>query len=100
MDELRKQVLRENHHDLRSGLIVKNVLPAFRPHLTDIEFSRVASHSGNVEQVDELVEILLTKENKHFDRFCRVCESNGYHHWARKLEEAARIGKQEATGTR
>ena len=89
MDEGRRQALKSNHHSLRSGLIVKNILPAFRPYLTDIEYLRVESQTGNVAQVDELVAILLTKEDRHFDEFCRVCERNGYQHLARWLRAAA-----------
>ena len=89
MDEGRRKALRDNHQDLRSGLIVENILPALRPYLTDIEYLRVESQTGNVAQVDELVKILLTKENRHFDEFCRVCERNGYQHWAQLLRAAA-----------
>ena len=89
MDESRRHALRINHQELRSGLIVENILPALRPYLTDIEYLRVESQTGNVPQVDELVAILLTKDDRHFDGFCRVCECNGYRHWARRLREAA-----------
>ena len=91
MDEGRRQALRDNHQELRSGLIVENILPDLRPHLTDIEYSRVENQPGNVPQVDELIKILLTKENRHFDEFCRVCQRHGYHHWARRLRETAAV---------
>ena len=93
-----KQALKDNHQELRTGLIVNSVLPKFRPYLTDVEYSLVEGQSGNVAQVDELVKILLTKENSHIDSFCGVCERNGYPHWAQKLKTAA-LGKQEAKGT-
>ena len=89
MDEGRRQALRDIHQGLRSGLIVENILPALRPYLTDIEYLRVEDQPGNVAQVDELVQILQTKENRHFDGFCRVLEHNGYRHWAQRLREAA-----------
>lgn len=73
---------------------MKNIILAFRPHLTDAECSRVDDQSGNIIQVNELVKILLTKEDSYFDRFCRVCEANGYPHWAQKLETAL-VDKQE-----
>ena len=96
MDEGRKQALGANHQELRSGLIVKNILPALRPYLTDIEYLRVENKPGNVARVDELVAILLTKENRHFDEFCRVCEGNGYSHWAKRLRADAGCRKQKA----
>ena len=89
MDEGRRQALRINHQKLRSGLIVENILPDFRPYLTDIEYVRLESQTGNVAQVDELVAILLTKENRHFDDLCRVLEHNGYRHWAQQLKADA-----------
>ena len=91
MDEGRRQALRINHQAFRTGLILGNILPDLRPYLTDIEYVRVENQTGNVAQVDELVKILLTKENRHFDGFCRVCERNGYQHWARRLREAAAV---------
>ena len=99
MEEGCKQALRDNHHDLRSGVIVKNILADFRRHLTDIEYLRVDSGPGDIAQVDELVRILLTKENKDFDGFCRVLERNGYPHWGRKLRaEAYACGREEPEG--
>ena len=89
-----------NHQGLRTKLIVKNILPAFRPCLTDIEYLQVESQTGNVAQVDELVKILLTKEDRHFDEFCRVCERNGYRHWARQLRADSGCHKQEVEGRR
>ena len=75
--------------ELRTGLLVENILHDFRLYLTDIEYLRVRDQTGNVAQVDELVKILLTKDNRHFDWFCRICERNGYPHWTRRLREAA-----------
>ena len=91
MDEGRRHALRDIHQGLRSGLIVENILPALRPYLTDIEYLRVEDQPGNVAQVDELVQILQTKENRHFDGLCRVLEHNGYRHWARRLRAAAAV---------
>ena len=48
---------------------------------------------GNMEQVDELIEVLLRKENKDFDYFCDVLERNGCQVWSRKLKVAAGPGK-------
>ena len=89
MDESRRHALRMFHQDLRTGILVKNILPDFRPYLTDIEYLRVEDQPGNVAQVDELVQILQTKENRHFDGVCRVLEHNGYQHWAQRLREVA-----------
>lgn len=89
MEEGCKQALRDNHQKLRSGLRVENVLADFRRYLTDVEYSRVEDQPGNVAQVDELIKILLTKEDKHFDGLCRVLERDGYQHLARHLRANA-----------
>lgn len=99
MDGDRQQALKEYHQKLRSGLLVENVLPALRPYnyRTDVEYLQVEARPGNVAQGDELVKILLTKENGHFDGFCRVLEQNGYRHWAKQLRAAAG-GHKDAEG--
>lgn len=96
MDEDRQKALRAHHNKLRTGIIVANVLPAFRPHLTDAEYSQVVSKVGNPAQVDELVTILLTKEDEHFDQFCVALEDTGYRHWWKRLLTAACVRKVEA----
>lgn len=95
MDEDRKQALRVHHQELRSGLILENVLPAFRIYLTDVEYLQVEGKQGNVAQVDALIRILLTKENRHFDGLTNICEHNGYPHWAKKLRATAGVGCNE-----
>ena len=87
MDERRRDVLKGYHQSLRTGILVGNILPALRPFLTDVEYSRVSDREGNVARVDELITILLTKENSHFERFCDALQENGYKHWAKKLLE-------------
>lgn len=94
-----KQALRDNHQGLRCGLIVNNILPNFRPRLADIEYIQVKDRSGNVAQVDELVQILLTKERRHFDWFCGVCERKEYQNWAEHLRSSA-DGRKKAQGRR
>lgn len=91
MDESRRKALTYYHQDLRSGILVKNILPAFAPYLTDVERLQVKGKgdSNNVGQVDELLEILRTKENRHFDGFCRVLDRHGYRDWAKRLQAAA-----------
>lgn len=81
-----KVSLRKHHMILRTGIIIDNILPALRPVLTPTEYSRVAETTNNVDRVDELVKILLTKDDCTFERFCSVLESNGYSHWASKLK--------------
>lgn len=102
MDKDWQKALKEYHQKLRSGLLVVNVLPALRPYdyLTDVEYTQVASKQvqGNVAQVDELVEILLTKEKRNFDGLCHVLERNGYLHWAQQLRAAVGGRKEEAKG--
>ena len=82
--------LRACHPDLRTGIIVANILPTIQLLLTPTEYSRVrdrADKGGNVEAVDELVDILATKDKPTFDRFCSILEDpkNGYSHVARML---------------
>lgn len=83
-----KGVLKRYQQELRTGLILGNFLPALRPLLTDVEYSCVEDKTGNIERVDELIAILLTKDDKRFDELCRVLEGNGYSHWADKLTKS------------
>ena len=87
MDESRKGSLRRHHQGLRTGLLVGNILPALRTVLTDVEYDQVEEREDNVARVDELIRILLTKENRHFDVFCTALEKNGYEHWAKNLQK-------------
>ena len=87
MDESRKGALRRHHQGLRTGLLVGNILPAFRTVLKDVEYDQVEEREDNVARVDELIKILFTKENRHFDAFCTALEKTGYEHWAKKLQK-------------
>ena len=87
MDESREGALRRHHQGLRTGLLVGNILPALRPVFTDAEYSRIRDREDNISRVDELIMILLKKENSHFDAFCTALEKNGYEHWAKKLQK-------------
>ena len=87
MDKKRKGALQKYHQALRTNLLVGNFLPTLRQLLTEVEYSQVKDRDGNVARVDELIEILLTKENKHFEGFCTALERNGYEHWSKKLRE-------------
>ena len=94
MDELRKIALGDFHQKLRSGIIVNHILPEFASYLrlTAVERSQLEAKSpSNITQVDELLTILRTKDNWHFDGFCTVLERNGYEHWAKQLRAAANI---------
>ena len=86
MDERRKRSLRKHHQDLRTGLRVGNILPALRLVLADAEYSRIRDREDNASRVDELIDVLLTKENRHFDAFSTALEKNGYEHWAKTLQ--------------
>ena len=90
MDETKKGALKQYHQLLRTGLLVGNILPALHPLLTDIEYSRVEGKEENVARVDALIEILLTKANRHFEGFCDILKENGYEHWSNTLREEAR----------
>lgn len=96
MDEKRRHALRDNQQKLRTELNVVNVLPALGRCLEDVEYSQVESAPGNVAKVDLLVTFLRTKEDKHFDGFCRVLESNGYGGLAKQLRADAGVLRVEA----
>ena len=85
MDTRKKGSLRKHHQGLRAGLLVGNILPVLRPVLTDAEYSRIRDRADNPSRVDELIDVLLTKKNRHFDAFCDALEQNGYEHWAKRL---------------
>ena len=87
--------LMTHHQSLRSLLIIQNILPALHSILTDVEYSRVDGKEGNVAQVDEFIKILLTKEFRHFEKFCTVLANNGYEHWAKTLREEVREEARE-----
>ena len=86
MDNSKKQALRECHQELRTGILLRNFLPELRPVLlTDVEYSRIEDQKGNVDMVDMLIRILLTKDNQHFDAFCTVLQNNGHVSLANRL---------------
>ena len=99
MDESRKKALRKYHNDLRTGITVTHFLPSLHVYaggfLTDVESDSIKQNRGNVEQVDELIEVLVKKENKDFDYFCVVLEKAGCQMWSNRLKEAAGLGKQQ-----
>ena len=98
MDDSKRKALRRCHQDLRTHIIVNDFLPSLHVDadgfLTDLESGRIKRHTGNIDQVDELIEILVTKDNKDFDHFCVVLEK-GYHVWSEKLREGAGLGKRQ-----
>ena len=77
--------------------IVRSIFPNLHKDaggfLDEVEQDRVTSKEkeGNVAQVDELVDILLTKGNEDFDRFCTVVGGNDTM-LAKKLRDAAEPG--------
>ena len=97
MDESRKGALTRNHQDLGTGIVVRSILPVLRPVLTDAEYSHIRDREGNISRVDELIDVLLTKENRHFDVFCTALEKNGCKHWAEKLQKQVDGSEGELT---
>ena len=97
MDESRKKAVRKYHPDLKTGITVIRLLPSLRVDgggfLTDAESDGIRKKRGNIEQVDELIDVLVKKENKDFDRFCVVLEKAGCQAWSNKLKRAAGVGK-------
>ena len=76
-------MLRKHHQGLRTGIRVGNILPAICSVLRDAEYSGIRDREDKASRVDDLIEILLTKENRHFDTFCTALEKNGYEHCCR-----------------
>ena len=100
MDDRRKKALRQYHSDLRTGITVSHFLPKLHSDaggfLTDVESETIAAKksSGNVEQVDELIGVLLKKESKDFDYFCDVLEKEGHQSCSTKMKVAAGLSKR------
>ena len=95
MDVRRKTAIRKCHPKLRTGITVDNLLPHLhidaRGFLTDVEYATITESSGNnVKQVDQLVDVLLKKEDKDFDYFCAILEKEGYNACSKALKEALR----------
>ena len=85
MEERRKRALNKLHQTLRTGILVGSILPTLHLFLTDVEYRLIDDKGSNVARIDELIKILLTKDDWHFEEFCAALESNGYEHWATKL---------------
>ena len=98
MDVRRKTAIRQCHPELRTGIVVNNLLPHLhidaRGFLTDVEYATIRESGSNVKQVDELVDVLLKKEDKDFDYFCAILEKEGYNACSKALKEALRNGKR------
>ena len=100
MDDTRRRAIRQCHPVLRKGLTVSDFLPNLHidagGFLTEVESDKIKAKSsgGNVQQVDEVIEVLVKKENKDFDYFCDVLESEGYPSCSGKLKVAAGLGKR------
>ena len=97
MDDYRKEALRDCHYNLTTAIIVANILPRLHVReggfLNDVESDSIGKNGGNARQVEDLVDILLKKENKDFDYFCDVLEKEGYQAFSSRLREAAGLGK-------
>ena len=95
MDDTRKKALRQCHPDLRKELTVSDFLPNLHidagGFLTEVESDKIKAKrtGGNVEQVDEFIDVLVRKENKDFDYFCDVLEKEGYPSCSSRLKTAA-----------
>ena len=101
MDDRRKMALHQCHPDLRTGITVTNFLPKLHigagGFLNDVEYGNISdkkTSGGNVEQVDELISVLLKKEDKDFDYFCNVLEKEGYRSCSNRLKLAANLRKR------
>ena len=98
MDYYRKEALRQCHPYLRTVVTVCNILPSLHVDaggfLNDMENDSIVKNIGNVDQVDDLVDILLKKENKDFDYFCVVLEKEGFQACSNRLRGSAGLGKR------
>ena len=101
MNTSRTRALRLCHQTLRTCIRVNDLLPSLHEQaggfLTEVESTRVKCKEF-IEKVDELIDILVNKENRDFDYFCIVLEKEGYAKDANKLRELAGIGKQRHDG--
>ena len=97
MNYYRKEALRQCHPYL-TVITVGNILPSLHVDaggfLSDVENDSIAKNIGNVDQVDDLVDILLKKENKDFDYFCVVIGKEGCQACSNRLRGAAGLGKR------
>ena len=84
MDNTRKKALQQSHPGLRKELTVSDFLPNLHidvgGFLAEVESDKIKAKctGGTVDQVNELIDILVRKENKDFDYFCDVLEKEGY----------------------
>ena len=53
------------------------------------EVLRVKTKAGDMEQMEELIDILLGKEDMAFYTFCDLLQRSNYGVWARELKSAA-----------
>lgn len=85
-----KRTLKANHQRLRTEICIRSVQAGFHDFLTDVEYVCVtgSEKANNVEQVDKLLEILLTKEKWHFEEFLVSLRKHGY------ADTAARLGEE------
>ena len=81
-----KASLRKHHNALRTGILIADFLPAIHPLLTEVEYIRIDEKESRIDKVDELVRILLTKDERTFEDFCSALENNGHSHWANQLK--------------
>ena len=98
MEEARRETLRVHQEHLRTEVIVTRLLHDCRQLLTDVEYSLVSDKSkdDNESAMDELIKVLLRKEDKDFDRFCSALRTNGYSDWAKKLQTKTREGEVDS----
>ena len=83
--------LRRNHLKLRTKIIINEILPECYLFLTETEFARVkgSPKENNMDQVDHLIEILLTKEEWHFVEFLKALCKHNYGKTAETLADQA-----------
>ena len=61
------------------------------------EAQTVREQSGNIKQMDKVIDILLGKTDKDFTTFLKMLQDSNYKVWAEELEKRAEQFKKEGT---
>ena len=80
-----KVSLNAYHSNLRTGIFVEGILQDLQQRLTAEEYACIEEKKNNIDRVDELVRVLLTKDHSTFHSFCSALTKSGYSRWASRL---------------
>ena len=68
-----------------AGIPVESILQDLQPLLTGMEYKCIEEKESDIDRVDEIVRILLTKDILIFHSFCSILSKNGFSLWASRL---------------